>query len=222
MVDIYVGKDGARKHFHIHKGILCSKIPYFDKMFNSGFQESLSSKAELPEDNAEAFDYLEAWIYSGSLTEFKWNVDKGSSGRGSNYPTFSFYILLDKLCLGHLLDEFVSSYIKADKEKNYFPACHQITLAYRLLPEDCKFLQYFLLSFRYILVEMPRSGPVEDVWSTKNMTDTMESSSTLRADLLTACLEAPRGRKTKDPRKLPPCTFHEHSNDDDCPLKGKK
>lgn len=56
MVDIHVGK--KRKQSHIHKGILCQKIPHFDKMFNGGFKERLNNKAEFPEDDAMAFDFL--------------------------------------------------------------------------------------------------------------------------------------------------------------------
>jgi len=41
MVDIYVGP--TERRFHIHKDLLCSRVPYFEKMFKEGgFIESTS------------------------------------------------------------------------------------------------------------------------------------------------------------------------------------
>jgi hypothetical protein len=61
MVDIYVGGEHFRepnKLFRAHKALLCSKIPYFDKMFNGGFKEAIENVANLPEDHPQSFDVL--------------------------------------------------------------------------------------------------------------------------------------------------------------------
>ncbi|KAM3080853.1 hypothetical protein ACMFMG_004811 [Clarireedia jacksonii] len=61
MVDLYIGKD--EKHMRVHKRILCHKVPYFDKMFNSGFKEA----EELGANSVEAFDVLLGWVYTNTL-----------------------------------------------------------------------------------------------------------------------------------------------------------
>ncbi|TVY30925.1 hypothetical protein LHYA1_G000752 [Lachnellula hyalina] len=38
MVDILVGPE--QKAFRVHKHLLCTKVPYFHKMFNGGFKEA--------------------------------------------------------------------------------------------------------------------------------------------------------------------------------------
>ncbi|KAH6682678.1 hypothetical protein B0J14DRAFT_646909 [Halenospora varia] len=38
MVDILVGP--TEQPFRVHKKLICSKVPYFDKMFNNGFVET--------------------------------------------------------------------------------------------------------------------------------------------------------------------------------------
>jgi len=37
MVDLYIGPE--KRHFRAHKKLLCSKVPYFEKMFKGQFLE---------------------------------------------------------------------------------------------------------------------------------------------------------------------------------------
>lgn len=48
MVELLIG---PHEHsFLVHKELLCTKIPYFDKMFKGGWEESAQSMAKFPED----------------------------------------------------------------------------------------------------------------------------------------------------------------------------
>ena len=58
IVDIHVGPQ--KKLFRIHRGILCDKVPYFQKMFSSGFVEGLEGKAFFPEDDPNTF--ISSWV----------------------------------------------------------------------------------------------------------------------------------------------------------------
>ncbi|EMR87961.1 hypothetical protein BcDW1_3324 [Botrytis cinerea BcDW1] len=58
IVDIHVGPQ--TKLFRIHRGILCDKVPYFQKMFSSGFVEGLEGKAFFPEDDPNTF--ISSWV----------------------------------------------------------------------------------------------------------------------------------------------------------------
>ena len=66
MVDIYVGP--SKQHFHLHKNLLCSKVDYFRKMFESSFKEGVEQAATLPEDDPNAFALFVQWLYQESLT----------------------------------------------------------------------------------------------------------------------------------------------------------
>jgi len=53
MVDIVVGP--IETIFCVHETLLCAKVDYFKKMFESGFGESVDQRATLPEDGADVF-----------------------------------------------------------------------------------------------------------------------------------------------------------------------
>ena len=59
MVDIYVGP--SKKRFQLYKAKLCTRIPYFDKMFNGNFKEASVNVAYLDDDPA-SFDLLADWV----------------------------------------------------------------------------------------------------------------------------------------------------------------
>jgi hypothetical protein len=62
MVDLFVGEPDP-KLYRVHK-ILCQKIPYFKKMFESNFKEVNENRAKFPEDTQESFDLLLEWVYT--------------------------------------------------------------------------------------------------------------------------------------------------------------
>lgn len=63
MVDIFVGPQ--KQHFHVHKNPLCTRVPYFEKVFKEGgFLESVDQVATLPEDDPVAFSLLLEWVYN--------------------------------------------------------------------------------------------------------------------------------------------------------------
>lgn len=102
MVNLYVGKGTKRTHFHIHRAILCRKIPYFEKMFGGGFKEGIWKTGEFPEDSPDAFDVLLEWVYTDVLRPFQWL--KSESGNDANYTVHKLYNLLDKFCVPSLPD----------------------------------------------------------------------------------------------------------------------
>ncbi|TGO18015.1 hypothetical protein BTUL_0013g00920 [Botrytis tulipae] len=93
-VDLYIGS--SRTHYRVHKNVLCTKIPYFNKMFNGGFSEASSNSAEFPEDAIGSSDVLLKWAYSQYHPLRPLNLDSPEP-TGSNWNTISFYLLMDKL-----------------------------------------------------------------------------------------------------------------------------
>ncbi|TGO60644.1 hypothetical protein BOTNAR_0142g00150 [Botryotinia narcissicola] len=96
MVDIRVGEE--MKLFRVHKSLLCTRVPYFNKMFNSGFSESKTNSAVLREDGHEAFDVLVDWVYTSILPR-----DAGFWG------LVEVYVLADKICLPELMDQVMDT-----------------------------------------------------------------------------------------------------------------
>lgn len=67
IVDLVVGTGSGKRLFRVHKKLLCSRMPYFDKMFNGPWKESSESTALFPDDNTNAFEALLGWIYNGDV-----------------------------------------------------------------------------------------------------------------------------------------------------------
>src|SRR5258707_183269 len=99
MVDLYVGP--KKKHFRVHKALLCHKIPYFAGMFKSGFKEATENSANFPEDTPSTFDILSEWLYTGSLRQLYQSRNHTAAGPTfvSDWAPQQVYALADKLCL---------------------------------------------------------------------------------------------------------------------------
>ncbi|KAF4627909.1 hypothetical protein G7Y89_g10249 [Cudoniella acicularis] len=111
MVELYVGPE--KKHFHVHKNILCKKVPYPTKMFESGFKEEIEGMANFPEDSTEAFDLLIEWIYTSNIQP----IQLTSKDRTiQEWCPLKFYILAQKLCLPDLMDLVMDAWRQAKKE----------------------------------------------------------------------------------------------------------
>jgi hypothetical protein len=105
MVDLYVGHHKER--FHVHKAILCEKVPYFQHMFNGNFEDAKPNVAHFPEDDPEAFDLILRWIYWNNIEL----IPSVSSflPKSPFWKSITFYILAEKLCLPKLQDHIMSN-----------------------------------------------------------------------------------------------------------------
>jgi hypothetical protein len=139
LVNLYVGPE--RKHYKLHKALLCSRVPYFSKMFNQhngfGFIESHKNAAEFPEDDPGSFDQLQYWVYYHTLrpllayqrlsstepTPFNWNPSK-------------FYALADKLCIPVLKDQIITCWHSHYRRTNTSPQLPDIREILDLTPPD--------------------------------------------------------------------------------------
>ncbi|KAL2072719.1 hypothetical protein VTL71DRAFT_12062 [Oculimacula yallundae] len=95
LVTIYVGP--KRKEFLLHKNLLCKSSDYFDKAFNSNFQEAEKGTMFLPEDNPEAFALFVNWLYRSTIP--------AGNAQSHVFRLADLYILADKICLVDLKDE---------------------------------------------------------------------------------------------------------------------
>ncbi|KAF7931560.1 uncharacterized protein EAE98_004296 [Botrytis deweyae] len=145
-VDLYVGPN--RTHYRVHKNILCTKIPYFNKMFNGGFSEASNNSAEFPEDFSESFDVLLEWAYSQYHPLRPLNrVSPGSVS--TNWNTINFYLLMDKLCIPDLMNEAMDLMRQFDKDNDFLPSINHGIWVYRRSLPGSKIRLYVLNSLLY-------------------------------------------------------------------------
>jgi hypothetical protein len=67
MVTLFVGL--KCKKFVLHKKLVCREAPYFDKMFNSNFEEAKAQECYLQEEEPFAFELFVFYIYTKRLPD---------------------------------------------------------------------------------------------------------------------------------------------------------
>ncbi|KAI9649496.1 hypothetical protein NHQ30_002073 [Ciborinia camelliae] len=205
MVDLYVGPE--KKLFRIHRGILCDKVPYFQKMFSSGFVEGLELKAFFPEDDVKAFDLFIGWVYFGTL-----RTVKHASNGGWFWDVIYLYALADKFCLPELMDLVFDDELANDF---LFQGFFHIEEVYSLTPQGSPLRKFFCYSMYYIFAA-PRHHESATLWPTKDLAMVMKSHEDFAIDFLNLMRTQPVGVAPTDPTKLPRCEFHHHGKDEPC------
>ncbi|KAJ8071944.1 hypothetical protein OCU04_002248 [Sclerotinia nivalis] len=215
-VDIYVGPE--KKLFRIHRGILCDKVPYFQKMFSSGFVEALEGKVFFPEDSPQSFDLFYGWVYLGTLPTF--NCVDGGGESGFNWNPLLLYFLADKLCLVELMDKSSDIYFEGLAKSGRIPKTEWVEKVYELTPMGSPLRKFMCHSMYYVFSTL-RSERIEATWTTDGVAMVMKSHPDFAIDFLNLLRSNPVGIAAKDPTKLPKCDFHCHGKDEPCTQKPK-
>ncbi|KAE8442976.1 hypothetical protein EG329_002514 [Mollisiaceae sp. DMI_Dod_QoI] len=220
MVDINVGKGKAKTHYRIYKTILCTKIPYFDKMFNSGFKESAENKVDLPEDDPKSFDLLMLWTYNYPFPKYEWSTVMVDGVRtGGIWDAIEMYILAEKMCLTNLMDEVCSQYIDADILANLLPGPTLLGTFHKRLSDHMAFRKYAAYSLHYVLHGLAKNPATVRLWPVESLNPIMTAHPALALEYLQLVQQHPINTPVLDPRKLPRCTFHQHAADAPCSFK---
>ncbi|CZR67132.1 uncharacterized protein PAC_17031 [Phialocephala subalpina] len=212
-VELIVGKDKAK--FLVHKKLLCDKIPYFDKMFNGGFEEARSKIATFSEDRAQSMDLLLGWVYHGSIRKIQ-----GTNNNGvREIPSWSFvdmYSLAHKLCLRDVQDEVMDAYLTYSFEGESMPSFETWTSAYDkvLSPSPLRTLMVYFgrlaLSFN--------AGEFATAFDVPSILELLFDNSDFGVDFLNLIRY---GGAVEDPRVMPRCDFNCHGKDEPCYLTKK-
>lgn len=134
MVDIYVGP--SKVLFRLYEAKICSRIPYFDKMFNSNFNEASSNTAYLAEDDPASFDLLADWANYPTASKNPRRIRdlvavKDANGEDvASWDPVGFYSLAEKYCLPELQDIIMDATIKFHKKMNELPSVDFVIRAY--------------------------------------------------------------------------------------------
>lgn len=106
IVTLLVGTD--KVSFTVHKKILCSRVKYFDRMFNGDFLESKTGEATFPEDDPVAFDILLFYIYTNKLSGYSHPTTHGFS------LYLHLYMLADRFVIPEVQDRCIDAIINTD------------------------------------------------------------------------------------------------------------
>ncbi|EPE31712.1 POZ [Glarea lozoyensis ATCC 20868] len=216
MVDIYIGEE--KTHFRVHKSILCTKIEYFERMFNSSFAES-SGFASFPEDDPTCFDVLLEWVYSGSLR----NLAPGDKSKPRLWNPYQLFSLVDRMMIQGLKDGIMDAWISHDKADDALPGIHDATEIYAKTPAGSGPRKYMAYALHYVLTVMREQHARTD-WSTADIAKALALNEDLCVDVLELIRSQRPNTSPKNPHLLCPCTFHseKHSKCDPEILPKKK
>ncbi|KAF4628130.1 hypothetical protein G7Y89_g10020 [Cudoniella acicularis] len=213
MVNIYVGSEEFL--FRVHKKILCARIPYFDKMFNSGFKEGTELMAKLPEEEPVTFDLLVEWVYQS----FPYPIRKLEAVRNSegdltpSWDVIAFYALAGRMCLPNLQDLIMDACIRYHKSVKELPSVEFAERAYLETGDDSRLSAYALSTIFYVIAHRD-AYEFDNGWSTDAIHTLFQDVPQFSYDYIN---HARAAIQSKDPRDREACFYHKHSPHDPCP-----
>ncbi|PQE10898.1 BTB POZ domain-containing protein [Rutstroemia sp. NJR-2017a WRK4] len=217
IVELHVGPASKEKLYRVHKKLLCDKIPYFTKMFNSNFAEAKNNSARFPEDSVEAFDILIEWVYTGVLRLYTLDTAKAET-----WSFLPLYTLAEKFCLPQLQDTAMDMLRASQFQKNIILGTQKMTGAYENTQEGSGYRLYALHSLLYILC-LPGDKILES-WNNKDIFEMLKECPDIGMDYLSMIrthLRQTPLKKPVDPRTGDACVYHSHKIDEQCLLKPK-
>ena len=221
MVDIYIGKGHDKKHIRVHKGLLCSKIPYFEKMLAGGFKEATENSASFPDDDVDAFENLMQWVYSGSLPPFHWvqDIEAEVGEFESSWCIGQTYLLLDKLCLFSLADQALTDFITATARMSVVLDFGLIQSLYEMAPEGSALRKLALHSFHFAMNGQTPNEVVVSNWDMEEVRDSLMRNGDFLLDYLELMHKHNNLEIVQDPADRPMCFFHHHGEGESCSVK---
>lgn len=209
MVDIYVGP--SSRHFHLHKTVLCSKVPYFHKMFNSEFIEAHEGKTTLPEEDEDAFILFVEWVYSGHFTAF--DITHHVPDGGPFLARILLYGFAEKICLSPLMDYTITSLKSNYHHYKRSPSQTAMKRAYQCTGPGSLLRKFMAMNLHHQIVA---AAPMN--WPTIQLYGVMMECSELGIDTLNLMRQT-LSKEMKSLKSLSVCLFHVHADEERCDLK---
>lgn len=204
-VQVEVGDEKSKEAFQVHKGLLCKKVPYFNKMFNGGFLEGQTQSTHLLEDDPQTFKFFLSWLYREMLGPEVIDpliVDPGISHA-------NLMIFAEKYCMTDLADSVMDSFCKYLKSSNKVPSFSWMRKTCQDLPAHSKMNLFYARTMAYSFYSNV------EAWPNEGLRDLMKADDDLALQFLTL-IRLQKGAAFPDPSKAPPCDYHQHSKDEVC------
>ena len=158
MITLLVGKQ--KVPFRVHMDILCRSSSFFESAFMGAghFKETSENSMTLPEDDAQAFDSLIQWLYSGKLpniakTAFEESVEQFDK---LFMQLALLYVTADKYDIRELQNHVMSYICELKRDKcAHTPGSNMIDYIYDSSPQNSPFRR--LLVQWYVWCVPPRA-----------------------------------------------------------------
>ncbi|TGO18343.1 hypothetical protein BTUL_0010g00120 [Botrytis tulipae] len=207
IVQIVIGEIGDQKTFHIHKKILCDRIPHFAQLL----EDSHKSIIEFPEAHPNTFDVLMEWVHRDRLRAiFVLDDENATTVLHRSWSTESLYPLADSLSLPELMDRVMDVERRFDGSQSSFFMPDEIKFIYDTVSKNSKLRQYVAELTAYTM----RNEGEDFRLSTAQLLSAMENE-----DFALDYLEISRRSNIKDPRTGSGCRFHVHGKNEKCTAK---
>ncbi|TVY82152.1 Reducing polyketide synthase [Lachnellula suecica] len=212
IVDIFVGPE--ERLFRVHKTLLCERIPYFEKMFQGGFKETVEGTARMPEDDSDAFDaLLDMVVYHDKIRPLA-SVNNNDGSQSLNWDPIGFYGLAEKLCLFGIADHIMDAVLIYHSRTQQVPSVDFVHRAYSKTTENSKLRKYAARAIFYALQKF--EGSISG-WKTSEVQKLFEDHPDFSRDFI----DIVRDEIPRDPREMKSCYFHVHGFQDVCPISVK-
>ncbi|TVY49193.1 Actin-binding protein [Lachnellula occidentalis] len=215
MVDILIGP--GKETFRVHKNLLCTKVPYFHKMFSGGFKEASEQAAKMPDDDPGTFGLFLEWLYAGRITPIPPIKPNGrDEHREIYFRRVKLYCFAEKIVCPKLMDYTMTVIISTHLRTNTLPRFEPITFVYQNSP-SCSVLRKFMSLAVYRVVTKCST----EFWTNEDIREFLLRDEEGVMDLV-KLLRHSSGKIAEDPSKMALCTFHVHPKTEECQFKIEK
>ncbi|KAE8452599.1 hypothetical protein EG329_013858 [Mollisiaceae sp. DMI_Dod_QoI] len=218
IVLLRIGSGENAQSLPVHKKILCTRAPFFEKMFNGPFAEGVSQSAEFPEDNPTAFKLLIGWIYTQHVEDpYEFDTARGLR-HCSSRQIIALYALAEKYNILRLQDQSMDHLVKHCIDRKKWLFAQTMGWAYENTHANSKLRLYVARHFVFVTLCSQRGR--DKSWTDDIMRSELMKNEDLFKDVF-ALLRDYAGKMPSDPNKALACDYHQHSSTEPCPYQNK-
>lgn len=207
-VDFFIGPE--RQQWSIHRNLLCHHSPYFEAEFLNN--EVPKQKLDLPDENPAGFELLVKWLYQGRLDDMGNMTDEKKYDY--SVACHKLYMLCDKFDLP-LKNEAIDRYRQGLREAQLVPDAEEINDIYRSSPVGSPFRK---LMAQIAARQIMDPDTDKDADSYRRC---FEDNTDFAVDMINAIKSGTGGMLFDDPTDGNLCDYHDHSDGQNCHVKGK-
>jgi len=214
VVDIYVGKD--KRRWTLHRNLLCHHSSFFEAEFlgNEVPKRKGDNRLDLPDDDPAGFELLVKWFYQGCLDE----VSQMSDDKKYDYSVacHKLYMLCDHFDIPALKNVSIDQYRRGLAESQLVPDAEEINHIYRQSPAGSPFRKLMTqIAARQIM------DPDSDK-DAESYRACFTDNADFAVDMVNAIKHGSGGMLFEDPTDGDECIYHDHTDGQNCHVKGKR
>ena len=178
-------------------------------MFDNGFLESTRLAEYLPEDDPNAFEVFIGWLYRGTVNTTP------SPERFISVLLTKLFFFAEKYGIVPLMDNAMDLIVDNQRGRSVSFLPSHYKWVYEKTRQASKIRLYVAHTCAYLILTT-NTDSTSGLWSNENLQKVLSSTFDLLHDVL-ALMRQKNGIEVPHPRDMPPCTFHQHADNEKCP-----